>query len=233
MIRSAQSNSCGAPVWRQSADHASKLPVAGADQSAHPRADDHSRPQRARGTGAQARIASEMARSGSCDHDRRARQSDRDGAGRSRARPSVMLFAHMDQLGFVVRKIEANGLLRLERLGGVPERALASQEVLICVGEGRDVPARHRQQEPSRDPPGGKISGRSLPGDCWSTRASRPPPTCAAAGVDIGSPVVYAPKAVRARRRPDRRDFGRRSRWLRGDRGGRAASRGRTLDRPD
>ena len=29
------------------------------------------------------------------------------------ARPSVMLFAHMDQLGFVVRKIEASGFLRL------------------------------------------------------------------------------------------------------------------------
>ncbi len=53
--------------------------------------------------------------------------------------PSVMLFAHMDQLGFVVRKIEANGLMRVERLGGVPERALASQAVLLCVGEGRDV----------------------------------------------------------------------------------------------
>ena len=53
--------------------------------------------------------------------------------------PSVMLFAHMDQLGFVVRKIEANGLMRVERLGGVPERALASQAVLLCVSEGRDV----------------------------------------------------------------------------------------------
>ncbi len=34
--------------------------------------------------------------------------------------PSVMLFTHMDQLGLVVRKIEANGLVRVERLGGVP-----------------------------------------------------------------------------------------------------------------
>src|SRR6476646_5167553 len=33
--------------------------------------------------------------------------------------PSVMLFAHMDQLGLVVRKIEASGLIRVERLGGV------------------------------------------------------------------------------------------------------------------
>jgi putative aminopeptidase len=54
--------------------------------------------------------------------------------------PSVMLFTHMDQLGFVVRKIEANGLVRVERLGGVPEKALPSQAVLFCVGEGRDVP---------------------------------------------------------------------------------------------
>ena len=60
-----------------------------------------------------------------------------DGDKRS---PSVMLIAHMDQLGFVVRKIEASGLIRVERLGGVPEKALPAQAVLICAGEGRDVP---------------------------------------------------------------------------------------------
>ena len=53
--------------------------------------------------------------------------------------PSVMLFAHMDQLGFIVRKIEDNGMIRLARLGGVPERALAAQEIVICVPTG----ARH------------------------------------------------------------------------------------------
>lgn len=53
--------------------------------------------------------------------------------------PSVMLFAHTDQLGFVVRKIEADGLIRVERLGGIPEKALPAQSVLLCVGEGRDV----------------------------------------------------------------------------------------------
>ena len=30
--------------------------------------------------------------------------------------PSVMLFTHMDQLGFVVRKIEADGLIRVQGL---------------------------------------------------------------------------------------------------------------------
>ena len=53
--------------------------------------------------------------------------------------PSVMVFTHMDQLGFVVRKIEADGFLRLTRLGGVPERALASQQVVVSTSD-RDVP---------------------------------------------------------------------------------------------
>src|SRR6185437_7513597 len=48
--------------------------------------------------------------------------------------PSVMLFAHMDQLGLVVRKIEANGLLRVERVGGVQEKALPSSELYIDCG---------------------------------------------------------------------------------------------------
>jgi hypothetical protein len=47
-----------------------------------------------------------------------------------------MLFAHMDQLGFVVRKIEAGGFIRLERLGRVPERALAAQELLWLANGG-------------------------------------------------------------------------------------------------
>ncbi|MDP1577796.1 MAG: M42 family peptidase, partial [Cypionkella sp.] len=55
------------------------------------------------------------------------------------AAPSVMVFTHMDQLGFIVRKIEADGLIRVERLGGVSERALAAQAVLLCTDEG-DIP---------------------------------------------------------------------------------------------
>jgi len=55
--------------------------------------------------------------------------------------PSVMVFTHMDQLGFFARKIEDAGLIRVERLGGAPERALAGQSVLLCVGEGRECPA--------------------------------------------------------------------------------------------
>ena len=48
--------------------------------------------------------------------------------------PSIMLFAHMDQLGFIVKKIEEDGFIRVERLGGVPEKARgkAGLHVILC-----------------------------------------------------------------------------------------------------
>ncbi|MBV9218030.1 MAG: M42 family peptidase, partial [Methylobacteriaceae bacterium] len=53
--------------------------------------------------------------------------------------PSLMLHAHMDQLGLVARKIEPDGYVRFERLGGIPDRALPATPVLFCIGEGREV----------------------------------------------------------------------------------------------
>lgn len=43
----------------------------------------------------------------------------------------VMVFAHMDSLGFVVKRIDGKGFLRVERLGGVPEKILPGLEVLV------------------------------------------------------------------------------------------------------
>jgi putative aminopeptidase len=109
-------------------------------------------------------------------------------------RPSVMLFAHMDQLGFVVRKIEGNGFIRLERLGGVPERALAAQELLICVGEGRDIPAIVGNKSHHATSPQDKyrvVPYQEILVDAGFSSAE----AAFSAGVKIGSPVVYAPRA--------------------------------------
>ncbi|MFN0192245.1 MAG: M42 family metallopeptidase [Aestuariivirga sp.] len=108
--------------------------------------------------------------------------------------PSVMLIAHMDQLGFVVRKIEANGLIRLERLGGVPERALAAQEVLICVAEGRDIPAVIANKSHHATAPEEKY--RVVPyAELYVDAGFRSADEAKKAGVDVGSPVVYGPRA--------------------------------------
>ena len=108
--------------------------------------------------------------------------------------PSVMLFAHMDQLGFVVRRIEPDGFLRLERLGGVPERALAAQAVLICIGEGRDLPGIIANKSHHATLPEEKyqvVRYRDLYVDAGFASAAE----AEAAGVRIGVPVVYAPRA--------------------------------------
>lgn len=109
--------------------------------------------------------------------------------------PRVMLFTHMDQLGFVVRKIEPDGFIRLERLGGVPERALASQEVLICVGQGRDrsgIIANKSHHATTPDEKYKVVPYQDLYVDAGFASAE----AVLEAGIDIGSPVVYRPHWV-------------------------------------
>jgi putative aminopeptidase len=106
--------------------------------------------------------------------------------------PSVMLIAHMDQLGFVVRKIEADGFIRLERVGGVPERALASQPVLLCVGEGRDREGVIANKSHHATSPDEKY--RVVPyADLYVDMGFRSGEEVLAAGIDVGTPVVYKP----------------------------------------
>jgi putative aminopeptidase FrvX len=108
--------------------------------------------------------------------------------------PSVMLFTHMDQLGFIVRKIEPDGRIRLERLGGVPERALAAQDVLICVGKGRDVSGiiANKSHHATTALEKYEVTPYSdLYVDTGLTSAAE----VKAAGILIGTPVVYAPQA--------------------------------------
>lgn len=106
--------------------------------------------------------------------------------------PRIMLFTHMDQLGFIVRKIEANGLLRLERLGGVPERALAAQEVLVCVAGGRDVPGIIANKSHHATSPAEKYTVTPY-ADLYVDTGHSSASAVEAAGIRIGQPVVYAP----------------------------------------
>jgi putative aminopeptidase FrvX len=109
--------------------------------------------------------------------------------------PSVMLFTHMDQLGFVVRKIDTGGFIRVERLGGVPERALPSQEVLIAIGEGRDRVGLIANKSHHATTPEEKykvVPYMDLYIDAGFVSAEE----VVAAGVKIGTPVVYRPRAV-------------------------------------
>lgn len=111
------------------------------------------------------------------------------------ALPSVMLFAHMDQLGLVVRKIEASGLLRVERVGGVPEKALPSQAVRVSIGKGRTIPGIIANKSHHATQPEEKykvLPYADLYIDCGFGSAAE----AHAVGVVVGAPIVYAPNVV-------------------------------------
>ena len=109
--------------------------------------------------------------------------------------PSVMLIGHMDQLGLIVRKIEASGMIRAERVGGVPERALAAHEVLLCLGQGRTLPGIIANKSHHATTPEEKyrvVPYQELYIDCGFRSAEE----AVAAGINIGTPIVYAPNVV-------------------------------------
>ncbi|WDL99444.1 M42 family metallopeptidase [Alicyclobacillus sp. ALC3] len=47
--------------------------------------------------------------------------------------PHVVVSTHMDEVGFVIKKIEADGLLRFEKLGGHDDRNLLAQRVKVLT----------------------------------------------------------------------------------------------------
>jgi putative aminopeptidase FrvX len=109
--------------------------------------------------------------------------------------PSVMFIGHMDQLGLIVRKIEASGMIRAERVGGVPERALAAHEVLLCLGQGRTLPGVIANKSHHATTPEEKyrvVPYQELYIDCGFASAAE----ALKAGVNVGTPIVYAPRVV-------------------------------------
>lgn len=58
--------------------------------------------------------------------------------GKAENEPSMLVFAHMDELGLMISKIEKNGYLRFNRIGGVPEKTLMAQFVDVHTIDGKD-----------------------------------------------------------------------------------------------
>lgn len=96
--------------------------------------------------------------------------------------PVVLVAAHMDEIGFLVRHVDDRGFLRLQPLGSVDPRVLLAQRVLVHPGEGKPI---HGVIETTAEPlhfgpprePGLELSDLFVDaGD--------------AAGIEIGDPVT-------------------------------------------
>jgi putative aminopeptidase FrvX len=107
-----------------------------------------------------------------------------------------MVFAHTDQLGLVVRRIEASGFVRVERLGGVPERVLPGLRMVIMNKDGKQIPcvvgikAHHATPQDEKS----QVLGYDkLFLDLGVNSAQE----VRALGVEIGAPITYAPSFER------------------------------------
>jgi putative aminopeptidase FrvX len=108
--------------------------------------------------------------------------------------PSVMLFAHLDQIGFVVRRIEPTGFLRVERVGGIPEKVLAAVTVLICGRNGNDRLGTFGAKSNHVTPESEKYRVQSYL-DLFVDAGFSSDTEARDAGIDVGTPVVYRPQA--------------------------------------
>lgn len=108
--------------------------------------------------------------------------------------PTVMAFAHLDQLGFIVRKIEADGYVQVDRLGGIPEKVLPGLNLRILSRNGGYVNGVFGNKSHHAAAAEDKYKVEpvtSLFVDIGAGSAEE----ARAAGVDVGCPATYLPFA--------------------------------------
>jgi putative aminopeptidase len=110
--------------------------------------------------------------------------------------PTVMLFAHMDSLGFIVRKIDADGFVRIHRLGGIPEKVLPGLRVEIGKADGGTLPAVVGMKAHHVTPPEEKTRVNPI-AELFLDVGADSAAEAEALGVRVGAPVTYAGHAER------------------------------------
>lgn len=101
----------------------------------------------------------------------------------------VALVAHMDEVGFVIRKIRDDGFIGLNRLGGIPERVLTGQRILL-LGRKGPVGGLFATYPHHFTPDSEKYRVRPI-GETWVDIGCASAAEAAEAGLRVGDFAVY------------------------------------------
>jgi putative aminopeptidase FrvX len=112
--------------------------------------------------------------------------------GKSPEGSDLMVFAHTDSLGMIVKGIDDNGFIRIERVGGVPERILAASNVILQTASGKIVNGVIGFVSHHLTPPDEKYIVKPI-GDCYVDIGAANSSEVEATGIRIGTPVLYRP----------------------------------------
>jgi putative aminopeptidase FrvX len=113
--------------------------------------------------------------------------------GESEKAPKVMVFAHTDQVGMIVKSITNDGFLRLVRLGGVPERVLAGATIQIMTKSGKAINGVIGTISHHLTPDEKKYFVPRIE-DMYVDIGAHSRADTLSLGVNVGSPAFYEPK---------------------------------------
>ncbi|RIK35149.1 MAG: peptidase M42, partial [Chloroflexi bacterium] len=105
--------------------------------------------------------------------------------------PTLMIDAHLDEIGFMVQYIEDNGFIRFCAIGGWDARIIPSHAITIVTDDGRRVKGVVGTTPPHVLPPADREKGHRMEDlflDIGATSAAE----AAAMGVRVGLPAVIA-----------------------------------------
>jgi putative aminopeptidase len=114
-------------------------------------------------------------------------------AGTEKDTLKVMIYAHIDQLGFIVRKIEDDGFIQVDRLGGIPEKVLPGLQVSIRTRTGKYIDGvigmkSHHATSPEEKYKVDFVTKLHIDIGAASAKQVRE------AGIEIGCPALYKPR---------------------------------------
>ncbi len=104
----------------------------------------------------------------------------------------LMLQAHMDELGLIIRNITPDGFLLIERVGGVPEKTLMGQRMDVLTDDGRLIPGYVGAKSHHITGPDEKFKVPSVH-DMFMDVGLASREHVEKTGIQVGDPVTYAP----------------------------------------
>jgi putative aminopeptidase FrvX len=104
----------------------------------------------------------------------------------------LMLQAHMDELGLIVRMITPDGFLLIERVGGMPEKTLMGQRMDVLTDDGRLVPGYVGAKSHHITGPDEKYKVPPVH-DMFIDVGLPSREAVEQAGIQVGDPATYAP----------------------------------------
>jgi putative aminopeptidase FrvX len=111
--------------------------------------------------------------------------------GAADGRPVVLLSAHLDELGLTVRALDDDGMLRIHRLGGIPERVLPGTRLVVHTRAG-DLPAVVGLKSHHLTPVEERYVARAAT-ELYVDMGAAGRAEAEDAGVRVGDPVTYQP----------------------------------------